>query len=134
MKSKCPKWKSVAEVDMMKCAVTKGRKGQKNSNRVIADSPIKAVHHLSTDGEDGEAQHWLRLFLFEGRKYIHNGYHTLNANGNVQFGQYGSMLPKEDFEVLIIKAIENGIITLPSRFSRTGKHEGCAVTPPRPRR
>lgn len=116
MKNKQPKWLTLADVDVMKSAVRKSRKGQKNSSRVIAESPMKAVHQLSTSGEDGESQHWLRLFLFDGRPYVHSGYHTRNAKGKVQFGQFGSMLPKEEFEALIVKAIESGILTLPPRF------------------
>jgi len=115
MKSKHPKWPTPADVDVMNCAVTKRRKGQENSSRVIAKSPMKAVHQLSTS-EDGESQHWLRLFLFDGRPYVHSGYHTRNAKGKVQYGQFGSMLPKEEFEALIVKAIERGILTLPPRF------------------
>jgi hypothetical protein len=115
MKKRSPKWPDVTSVDVLKIPVRKSRKGQKNSSRIVAKQPIAVVHHHSTSGEDGEATHWIRQFLFEGGpEYVHGpGYHAKNANGAVQYGQYASMLPSEEYAALIGKAIEAGIIVLP---------------------
>ncbi len=114
--AKSPKWPSVAAVDVSKCPVTKGRKGQKNSRRVVAKRPSAVVHKHSTTGEDGEAMHWIRLFEFGegGPEYIHGpSYHTKDSKGRVRNAQFASMLPRQEYSVLIGEAIERGIITLP---------------------
>jgi len=110
------KYPNIAAVDVSKCPVTKGRKGQKQS-RTLAEKPIRVAHKHSTSGEDGEAMHWIRSFRFEGGPvYVHGPtYHTLNRRGNVAYGQYASMLPSEEFGALIGDAIESGIIVLPPR-------------------
>ena len=110
------KYIDVKSVNVSKTPVTKSRKGVKRSRRIIASEPISAVHHYSTTGEDGEATHWIRHFFFDGTKYVHGpSYHTRNAKGDVASGQYSSMLPSDEYAELIGKAIEDGMIELPTK-------------------
>jgi hypothetical protein len=130
MKKKSPKWPDVASVDVLKIPVRKSRKGQKDSSRMLAKQPISVAHHHSTSGEDGEAMHWIRQFLFEGGpEYVHGpSYHTKNAKGLVQNAQFASMLPSEEYAALIGKAIEAGIIVLPPQTLKFLQNSFCPAT------
>ena len=105
-----PKWNDLRSVIIAQCRVTRSSKAKKGSSRVVAERPSAWVQRLSK-GEDGEAMHWLRRFADEnGTEFVHGSYHTLNAKGNVAYGQFGSWLTVKEAGELMGAAFEKGVV------------------------